>query len=278
MASVTTNVILSYHELMSNGDDRVADWPLMKSPFPTIAIVIAYVLFVKSWGPFLMSKRPAFELRRLIMFYNLFLVLLSSYTFWQVGWNGWFTYYRWRCQLVDRSDRPEAMAMAHLTWLFFVSKLVELLDTVFFVLRKKYNQVTPLHMIHHTGMPLIMWWATKFVPGGHGSIIGLVNSLVHVIMYSYYFLAAFGPHMEPYLWWKKYITKLQIAQFLFFLVHSTQLLFVPGCRYPKIFAFAIIIPSALFVFMFGDFYRRSYLKDKHMRNAKKELNNNIKGS
>lgn len=68
------------------------------------------------------------------------------------------TDYNWSCQNVDTSDRPEAMGMARLTWLFFVSKLVELLDTVFFVLRKKNRQITPLHLIHHAGMPLCMWW------------------------------------------------------------------------------------------------------------------------
>jgi len=30
-------------------------------------------------------------------------------------------------------------------------------------------------------------------------------------MYSYYFLAALGPEMQKYLWWKKYLTRLQIV-------------------------------------------------------------------
>lgn len=41
--------------------------------------------------------------------------------------------------------------------------------------------------------------------------IGLINSFVHVIMYSYYGLSAIGPHMQKYLWWKKYITMLQLV-------------------------------------------------------------------
>ena len=40
---------------------------------------------------------------------------------------------------------------------------------------------------------------------------GIINSAVHVIMYGYYCLAAFGPHMQKYLWWKKYITKIQLV-------------------------------------------------------------------
>lgn len=41
--------------------------------------------------------------------------------------------------------------------------------------------------------------------------IGLVNTFVHIIMYSYYGLAALGPHMQKYLWWKKYLTSLQLV-------------------------------------------------------------------
>lgn len=38
-----------------------------------------------------------------------------------------------------------------------------------------------------------------------------VNSLVHVIMYTYYFLSNLGPSVRKYLWWKRHVTKLQIV-------------------------------------------------------------------
>jgi elongation of very long chain fatty acids protein 4 len=39
----------------------------------------------------------------------------------------------------------------------------------------------------------------------------LVNSFIHIVMYTYYGLAAMGPHMQKYLWWKKYLTMMQIV-------------------------------------------------------------------
>lgn len=42
-----------------------------------------------------------------------------------------------------------------------------------------------------------------------------LNSLVHVFMYAYYGLTAI-PAARPYLWWKKYITKLQLVSILKF--------------------------------------------------------------
>lgn len=46
------------------------------------------------------------------------------------------------------------------------------------------------------------------------SLAGIINSFVHIIMYTYYLLAALLPHHQyhRYLWWKKYITTLQMVR------------------------------------------------------------------
>ena len=47
--------------------------------------------------------------------------------------------------------------------------------------------------------------------GGLSVQPALVNSSVHVVMYSYYFLAALPKewNVQKYLWWKAHLTKLQ---------------------------------------------------------------------
>jgi hypothetical protein len=42
-------------------------------------------------------------------------------------------------------------------------------------------------------------------------VIGLLNSFVHVVMYTYYLIAALGPRFQKYLWWKKYMTWIQLV-------------------------------------------------------------------
>lgn len=62
--------------------------------------------------------------------------------------------------------------------------------------------------------------------GGMGSFHAMVNSSVHVIMYFYYGLAAAGPRFQKFLWWKKYMTAIQLVHspfiilstFFFFLI------------------------------------------------------------
>lgn len=93
--------------------------------------------------------------------------------------------------------------------------------------------------------------------GGHSTFFGLLNTFVHIVMYTYYLLAALGPRMQPYLWWKKYLTAFQMVQFIAIMVHAFQLLFIE-CNYPKAFVWWIGLHAVMFFFLFNEFYQQSY--------------------
>ena len=38
-----------------------------------------------------------------------------------------------------------------------------------------------------------------------------MNAAIHVLMYLYYGLASCGPKIQKYLWWKKYLTIIQMV-------------------------------------------------------------------
>ena len=92
-------------------------------------------------------------------------------------------------------------------------------------------------------------------------IFPLMNGFVHVVMYGYYGLAALGPHMQKYLWWKRYITQMQLVQmsigfFWFTFVWYKQTDLPLGyllCNVGN--------AGALFV-LFMNFYIQSYRKTK----------------
>lgn len=92
----------------------------------------------------------------------------------------------------------------------------------FFVLRKKNQHVSLLHVVHHGIMPFSTWIGMKYTPGGHSTFFGFLNTFVHIFMYLYYMLAAMGPQYQKYIWWKKHLTTLQIVQFIAIMVHSFQ--------------------------------------------------------
>ncbi len=112
---------------------------------------------------------------------------------------------------MDYSINPDSIQIARGCHAYYLLKIADLLDTVFFVLRKKDNQVSFLHMYHHTGMVVLTWTATKFLPGGHSIFTGFINSIIHIVMYAYYLITAFSPKYKNNVWWKKYITQMQIV-------------------------------------------------------------------
>ncbi|KAL1498125.1 hypothetical protein ABEB36_008978 [Hypothenemus hampei] len=182
---------------------------------------------------------------------------------------GWFTgEYSLRCQPVDYSNKSSTIRMVHASWWYFFSKFTEFFDTLFFVLRKKFDHISTLHVIHHGIMPMSVWFGVKYCPGGHSTFFGLLNTFVHIVMYFYYFLTALGPQVQKYLWWKKYLTTFQMVQFVIIMVHAFQLLFI-DCNYPKVFAWWIGSHAVLFFFLFKDFYQKSYRSSKKFMNKEK---------
>lgn len=69
--------------------------------------------------------------------------------------------------------------MARAVWLYYMCKITELLDTVFFVLRKKQSQITGLHMYHHTLMPVCGFIGIKYFAGKLTSFINISNQLTN---------------------------------------------------------------------------------------------------
>lgn len=238
-------------------DPRTNNWFLIKDPWAGLTIMGLYLYFCLNWGPKFMKHRNALEMKNILIVYNFFQVVVSTWLFCEALTGAWLDKYSWTCEPVDFSNTPHAMRVARGVYIYFLAKISELLDTVFFVLRKKESQITFLHMYHHTVMPMISWGATKYFPGGHGVFIGFINSFVHIIMYSYYLLAAFGPRFQKYLWWKKYITTMQLLQFCLAFIHSMQLFFY-DCGYPR-WSMCFTLPNAIFFYyLFNDFYKKAY--------------------
>lgn len=215
-----------------------------------------------------MEKRKPLDLRKFLIVYNLFQTIFSTWIFYEYLQSGWWGHYSFRCQPVDYSNNPLALRMARTCWWYYISKFTEFFDTLFFLLRKKNQHVSTLHVIHHGCMPFSVWMGMKFAPGGHSTFFAMLNSFVHIVMYFYYMVAALGPKYQKYIWWKKYLTAFQMLQFVAIFTHQFQLVFT-DCNYPKGFMVWIGLHGVMFLFLFSDFYKQAYSKRREAAAAKR---------
>ncbi|KAG6457502.1 hypothetical protein O3G_MSEX010338 [Manduca sexta] len=256
-------------------DPRTMPWFLVARPYQIGTLLGLYLTFVLKWGPKWMKHRPAFNLDKVLIVYNAAQIVACLYIFVNSIYLAWGWKYKWICEPVDYSNTEEAIYIAWVCYLYFLLKVADLLDTVFFVLRKKFNQVTFLHIYHHTGMVLLTWGNSNYLAGGHGTFIGVINSFVHVIMYSYYLLTVIKPSAKQSFWWKKYITQLQILQFFWCVVHMAIIVFKPDCAYPR-WTSALFLPQNVFMLiLFIDFYIKNYIRKPK---DKRQIENNCNGS
>lgn len=131
---------------------------------------------------------------------------------------------------------------------------------VFIVLKKNNGQLSFLHCYHHGGILSGAYIVVKWLPGGDASILGIVNTLVHSIMYFYYLMTAFKPELKKSITWKKRVTQLQPIQFAFLVFHFTRTLLARDCGYPKAFALIIVSQNLFMLVLFLDFYMKVYNK------------------
>ncbi|KAL3200652.1 hypothetical protein MRX96_012933 [Rhipicephalus microplus] len=203
-------------------DSRTEGWPLTGSPLPVAMITAAYVYFVKL-------------------------------AYWDRG-------YTFLMDL-DVSDEPASLEIVRLSWWLYLFKLCELSSTVFYVLRRKYEQITTLHVVHHVIVAWNVWINVTYAAQSHTMFVVCINGFVNVLSYLYYFLAALGPEYKKWLWWKSHLTKVQIVQFVLYFVHAVCLLFAEG-NYVPLFVWLEFGQAVLFFSLFVLFYVKLYTKDK----------------
>lgn len=236
----------------------------MNSPLPATVICFTYVYLVKVWGPKFMENRPAHKLQVTVAIYNIFQILANGYLCYELSVSGMLSSngYNFFCQPVDYSNNEDSLRLLRAGYLFFILKLIDLVDTFFFVFRKKNNQITALHVVHHAILPISSWPGIRYVGGGHTLFFAFLSTFVHTIMYFYYFLSGLGPRFKKFLWWKRYLTILQLSQFVTVFVHSLLPIVIPNCDYPLAFSLWIACNESLMLFMFADFYKKAYTAKK----------------
>lgn len=269
---------------------------IVRSPWPLLIITLGYLTFVYFLGPAFMRNRRAYELKNIIRAYNLIEVILSTIMFYRTtqAINGFHTYFS--LNKIFSLDDGSSERLFQMGELVLMARLTELLDTIFFTLRKKTNQITFLHVYHHAFVPLYGYWTHRSAPTRFNNFILAINSLIHMLMYSYYLLATFDRRagvasespppassssrrqattrsragspllaalIARLMRFKKYMTQLQLIQFvvlLFYTLWPVVESFVRSrpCPVPARYIASNLYVALSFLGMFMHFYIRSY--------------------
>jgi len=154
-----------------------------------ISIVLAYVCFCLV-GQKVMAKTTAFDLRFPLAVWNAFLSLFSFIGMLRtvpvlLAFIVTKTYKETVCTAATQMYTDGAVGF----WvcLFIFSKIPELIDTVFIVLRKR--PLIFLHWYHHVTVLLYCWHAYSTLAGS-GLYFVAMNYSVHAMMYGYFCLQA----------------------------------------------------------------------------------------
>ncbi|XP_013134267.1 PREDICTED: elongation of very long chain fatty acids protein 7-like [Papilio polytes] len=266
---------LSYKPIIENTKEAIdyslQIWTLPETIVYLVFVIGAYLALVLKILPAYMKNRRPYTLKGLLIFYNAFQVFYSAYLVFI------YTSYILKHGIICTSC-PQGEFLKQVTrdiFPYFLAKQIDLLDTVFFVLRKKDNQVTFLHVYHHC---IMVTWATLYYlhkPSDHFVGVGFMNSFVHVIMYAYYGLSAMGPQFAKFVWWKKHLTKIQLIQFILVIsnLHYQQKL--TPCPIPSVFHYFCVISITSFFVLFMKFYLKSYIKRSNEINTQCTNNKNF---
>jgi len=167
--------------------------------------------------------------------------------------------------------------MELLYYLNYLVKWWELFDTLFLVLKRK--KLEFLHVYHHS-FTMVLCYVELVGRVSISWFVITINLAVHVIMYYYY---ARTSVIKKRVWWKQYLTTMQIVQFIIDIIVIYAVLIANNLykinpnfifSYPcsgngfAHFFGCIIVTSYLFLFI--DFFKKTYKSKVSKKSASKE--------
>lgn len=248
-------------------------WLAVDSPTILISCLIIY-LFVVFVGRSRLSgfsdksiSHDKMWLRLFVMFHNIFLIILSAYMCFGCSIEA----YRNAYSLWGNKYDPSETKLARVIHIFFLSKIYEFVDTFIMLLKGNTKQISFLHVYHHATISFIWWMIVRVAPGGDAYFSAALNSWVHVCMYSYYLLAIIigkdADRRRKYLWWGRYLTQMQMFQFLLNLLQA--LYCSKFSEYPKFLSKILLVYMTTLLALFGQFYH-----SKHVANTRQSSRKN----
>jgi len=207
-----------------------------------------------------MSDRKPYDMSSAKRWYNVIQIIVCTATFAQLLPFFVSSEHRYGIGLANNET------IEFWVFVYYCCKVLDLFDTVIIVFEKRTRQLTLLHVWHHASIvPLFAFYLHTGLGAGSVSTLPLLNSLIHVLMYSHYLVMTLAPKINA--WWKPLLTGSQICQHVVLMAYMvTNWLY--GGR-PDDFTPAVFISGMLWglsiLVLFGNFYVQQYLNGKNKK-------------
>lgn len=247
----------SYSKVEQNIDiDELFRWS-RESWYINLYFITAYLIMVYI-GQKLMHRRTAFDLKPYLFCWNMILCLFNTFMAFRllpelfyVLYHFGFIYSICRLYINDKIT---------LLWniLFVWSKIIELFDTAFLILRKK--NVIFMHWFHHA---IVLFFCSYNLsePIAITRWFSSMNATVHSLMYAYYAIKTTKIKVPKYV--SMFITTLQILQMIlgtFVTICSLIYLKLYKCEVEENRVYVSLSVYSLYLYLFIKFFYETYLK------------------
>jgi len=228
-----------------------------------------YLIFVFLAKMYMKNKKP-FELRKPLILWSAGLSIFSLYGAMRIV-PELISTLRTRGIAASVCDNQflSDFRIEYVMFLFAWSKVFELADTAFIILRGK--NLIFLHWFHHATALLYAWYGYIDVgkPSSPYRWMAAMNYCVHFIMYGYYALSAARVRMPRVL--AQTITSLQILQMIVAVVISVSVLYFKtsgiDCAVTVPGMWAGFALYGTYMVLFTHFFIKSYLSSKKVKSS-----------
>lgn len=202
-----------------------AGGPWAEVHWSVAALTTVGYLFVVFAGVRVMERRPPVQKRvfEYMFIYNATQVMLNaslSFTLWREAWRIGFPSL-WGNAL-DFS--PSSHRLGMLLWFQYHCRQLELLDTIFVILRKKFHHMSFLHIFLRLAHMWGWFFVCRYACGGDSYFPAAVNCMCQVIVYLYYTLSLIDEQGVP-LVRRARVTEVQVLQFVICAAHACYVLY-----------------------------------------------------
>jgi len=240
-----------------------------------LAVLLVYAIFVLFGFLFLYNAKTGAKRKQKLTIGQKFskepiiFPLMVIYNATQVGLCAYMVYQALRgkadrgfglvCNPHELELKAESRGIASVLHVFYLTKVLDFVDTVFMIIRGKWKQVTFLHLYHHSSIFLVYWLILNAGYDGDIYFTVVLNGTIHFIMYFYYLVTTFNISVPKPI--KMMITNMQLIQFVCMISQGVYILAM-ACPYPTNITRLYIVYILSMLALFMNFRRKAYGKKK----------------